>query len=124
MTRPITLALTGDYDDALRTERRLPAQTSHTEILGHIGRVYLATGAIDDSITNLHSALEANPEDVMVTFSLACAYQSRGEMNKAKPLFQMVINRYSELSRHRIVLPKGTTILAAPIFLWVIPTSG
>ncbi len=113
-----SLALIGDYDDALaELNIAYRLKPTHTEILGHIGRVYLATGAVDDAITNLHSALEANPEDVMVGFSLACAYQSRGEMNKAKPLFQMVINRYSELSRHKNRFAEGHYYIGRSHFL-------
>lgn len=46
-----SLALIGDYENALtELNHAYQLKSSHTEILGHIGRVYLAIGSVEDAI--------------------------------------------------------------------------
>jgi tetratricopeptide (TPR) repeat protein len=93
-----SLAHLGQHEEALQyLHKALQLKPSHTEIYGHIGRILLMRGELEGAINNLSKAIDANSDDIMSSFTLACAYNMLGETDKATRLFNKVIGRYGEL---------------------------
>lgn len=93
-----SLAHLGQHDEALEYLRKaLELKPSHTEIYGHIGRILMMRGELEEAISHLNKAVSASPDDIMSSFTLACAYQMLGQADNATRLFKKVIDRYNEL---------------------------
>ncbi len=88
----------GRHEEALDyLLKALELKPEHTEIYGHIGRVLMVRGEHEEAINNLLKALAGDQDDIMSSFTLACAYQIQDDKEKAEKLFKKVIDRYSKL---------------------------
>ncbi len=93
-----SLAHLGKHEEALgHLQRALELKPSHTEIYGHIGRLLMMRGELEQAIDNLQKAVSADTDDIMASFTLACAFQMKGDNDKSARLFNKVIERYGEL---------------------------
>lgn len=113
-----SLAMLGDYSNALCSlNRAFELKPSHSEIHGHIGRIHLMKGEIKEAIDSLNQALAANPDDIMASFTLACAYNIKGMQNDADKMFKKVISRYSELVSVKTRFAEGHYYIGRSYFL-------
>ncbi len=93
-----SLAHLGRHEEALEYLRKaLDLKPTHTEIYGHIGRIMMMRGDLENAVSNLENAVAADADDIMASFTLACAYQMLGNSDKSTRLFNKVIDRYKEL---------------------------
>jgi tetratricopeptide (TPR) repeat protein len=93
-----SLAHLGKHEEALEHLRKaLELKPSHSEIYGHIGRILMMRGELEDAVSHLERAVSASSDDIMSSFTLACAYQMQGQTDNSVRLFKKVIDRYKTL---------------------------
>lgn len=118
-----SLAHLGRHEQALDYLRKaLVLKPTHTEIYGHIGRILMMRGNLEEAISNLEKALSANPDDIMASFTLACAYQMHGNSDKSTRLFNRVIDRYKELVSIKSRFAEGNYYIGRSYFFMGNPT--
>lgn len=74
-------------------------ETSRTAVDAELGRLELAAGNFDNAARLLRKALEGNPRDWQIRYSLATALQRLGETDEAKSEFDRVRNTKAVLGK-------------------------
>ncbi|MBI5958708.1 MAG: proteasome accessory factor PafA2 family protein [Chloroflexi bacterium] len=92
----------GDYAKAMQMYRKANQGTSSSKPLANRGMamVYLMQGDLDSAVTYFEKSVQHTPERQTSCVVLGAIYYSRGQIDRAKPMFQQAVN----LQQHRALL--------------------